>query len=83
MHADWRSGREKFPSDYSVTYLGRKTEIDMHLKGSNSRDPRYCFRVYFLVQRKQADGGGVASIAPGKPSDLIGCGHTSGCESGR
>jgi len=38
----------EFPSDYFVTYLGRKTEIDMHLKGSNSRDPRYCFRVYFF-----------------------------------
>ena len=38
----------EFPSDYFVTYLGRKTEIDMHLKGSNSRDPRYCFRIYFF-----------------------------------
>jgi hypothetical protein len=38
----------EFPSDYFVTYRGWKTEIDMHLKGSNSRDPRYCFRVYFF-----------------------------------
>jgi hypothetical protein len=38
----------EFPSDYFVNYLGRKTEIDMHLRGSNSRDPRYCFRVYFF-----------------------------------
>ena len=53
----------EFPSDYFVTYLGRKTEIDMHLKGSNSRDPRYCFRIYFfLVQREQARGGG--GLAP-------------------
>jgi hypothetical protein len=46
----------EFPSDYFVTYLGRKTEIDMHLKGSNSRDPRYCFRVYFFwsIENKRA-----------------------------
>ena len=31
-----------------MTYDGRKTEIDMHLKGGNSRDPRYCFRLYFF-----------------------------------
>ncbi len=35
-------------SDYRVTYQGREVEIDMHLKGGNSRDPRYCFRLYFF-----------------------------------
>jgi hypothetical protein len=35
-------------NDYFVTHGGRRREIDMHLKGSNSRNPRYCFRVYFF-----------------------------------
>ena len=45
-HAGARAG--EFPSEYFVTYDGRRTEIDMHMKGSNSRDPRYCFRLYFF-----------------------------------
>ncbi|HUB45967.1 MAG TPA: hypothetical protein VMB73_13355 [Acetobacteraceae bacterium] len=45
-HAGPRAG--EFASDYFVMYDGHRTEIDMHLKGSNSRDPRYCFRVYFF-----------------------------------
>jgi hypothetical protein len=36
------------PDDYFVKYNGRRREIDMHLKGGNSRDPRYCFRLYFF-----------------------------------
>jgi hypothetical protein len=41
-------GAGENPNDFFVNYLGRRTEIDMHLKGSNSRDPRYCFRLYFF-----------------------------------
>ena len=32
---------------YTVNYGGRSILLDRHLKGSNSRDPRYCFRLYF------------------------------------
>ncbi len=33
---------------YYVNFGGRKRELDRHLKGSNSRDPRFGFRLYFL-----------------------------------
>lgn len=45
-HSGPRAG--EFPNEYFVTYGGRRMEIDMHLKGSNSRDPRYGFRLYFF-----------------------------------
>ena len=45
-HSSTRAGENA--SDYFVTYEGRRMEIDMHLKGSSSRDPRYCFRLYFF-----------------------------------
>jgi len=45
-HSSTRAGENA--SDYFVTYKGRRREIDMHLKGSSSRDPRYCFRLYFF-----------------------------------
>ena len=51
-HAGARAGEN--PNDYFVTYGGRKVEIDMHLKGSNSRDPRYCFRLYFFWNEEKA-----------------------------
>ncbi len=35
-------------SEYRVTYDGRLQWLDMHLKNGNSRDPRYCFRLYFF-----------------------------------
>ena len=33
---------------YIVEFAGRKRELDRHLKGSNNRDPRFGFRLYFF-----------------------------------
>lgn len=33
---------------YSVQYGGVRRSLDRHLKGSDSRDRRYCFRLYFF-----------------------------------
>lgn len=41
------------PNDYFVDYYEKRMEIDWHLKGSNSRDPRYCFRLYFFWAEDQ------------------------------
>jgi hypothetical protein len=39
----------KFDSDlYSVQYGNRRMALDRHLKGGKSRDPRFCFRLYFF-----------------------------------
>lgn len=39
----------KFEGDmYTVQYLGARRELDRHLKAGNSRDPRFCLRVYFF-----------------------------------
>ncbi len=39
----------KFEGDeYTVQYNGARRELDRHLKSGNSRDPRYCFRLYFF-----------------------------------
>lgn len=32
---------------YSTTYKDGRVSLDMHVKGSNDRDPRKCFRLYF------------------------------------
>lgn len=34
--------------EYFVNYAGRPRELDRHLKGSNSRDTRFGFRLYFF-----------------------------------
>lgn len=34
--------------EYRVVFNGRKTMLDRHLKKGTSRDPRYCFRIYFF-----------------------------------
>jgi hypothetical protein len=34
--------------EYFVDYQGRRRELDRHLKGSNARDPRFGFRLYFF-----------------------------------
>lgn len=34
--------------EYFVDYAGRRRELDRHLKGSNSRDSRFGFRLYFF-----------------------------------
>lgn len=41
-----RSGEEG--DAYFVEFGGRKRELDRHLKGSNSRDERFGFRLYFF-----------------------------------
>lgn len=41
-----RSGQ--YGDEYFVRHRGRKRELDRHLKGSNSRDPRFGFRLYFF-----------------------------------
>jgi hypothetical protein len=37
----------RYKDAYSVNYKGRTVPLDMHVTGSDSRDPRYGFRVYF------------------------------------
>lgn len=44
--AGTRSG--EYGDTYFVTHGGRKRELVRHLKGGNSRDPRYGFRLYFF-----------------------------------
>lgn len=34
--------------EYKVTYNGRRRYLDRHIKGSNSRDERFGFRLYFF-----------------------------------
>lgn len=36
------------PDTYSVEYNGKRRSLDKHLKGSNSRDRRFGFRLYFF-----------------------------------
>ena len=39
----------KFDPDlYTVTYNGIRKVLDRHLNRGNSRDPRFCFRLYFF-----------------------------------
>lgn len=33
---------------YTVQYQGKRRDLDRHLKGGNSREPRFCFRLYFF-----------------------------------
>ncbi|MCX8500311.1 MAG: hypothetical protein ORO03_01250 [Alphaproteobacteria bacterium] len=33
---------------YFVDYYGQRRLLERHLKGSNSRDPRHCFRLYYF-----------------------------------
>lgn len=33
---------------YVLRYAGKRRLLDRHLKNGNSRDPRYCFRLYFF-----------------------------------
>ena len=35
-------------SGYEVNFRGRRRELERHLKGSNSRDPRHGFRLYYF-----------------------------------
>ena len=44
--AGTRSG--EYGDTYFVNHGGRKRELVRHLKGGNSRDPRYGFRLYFF-----------------------------------
>jgi hypothetical protein len=34
--------------EYLILYNGKKRELSRHLKKGSSRDPRYCFRLYFF-----------------------------------
>ena len=34
--------------EYTVQYQGRRRNLDRHLKAGNSRDPRFCLRLYFF-----------------------------------
>jgi hypothetical protein len=38
----------EFGDEYFIRHGGRRRELDRHLKGSNSRDERYGFRLYFF-----------------------------------
>ena len=44
--ASTRSGQ--YSDEYFVRHGGRKRELDRHLKGSDSRDKRFGFRLYFF-----------------------------------
>ncbi|MGE0196602.1 MAG: hypothetical protein AB7P48_13370, partial [Methylocystis sp.] len=45
-----RSGQ--FGDEYFVRFNGVRRELDHHLKGKNSRDPRYGFRLYFFFDEE-------------------------------
>lgn len=38
----------QYGDEYFVTYQNRRRELDRHLKGSNSRDERFGFRLYYF-----------------------------------
>lgn len=38
----------QYGDEYFVTYENRRRELDRHLKGSNSRDERFGFRLYYF-----------------------------------
>ncbi len=42
------TGAGEFGDEYKVMWQGQNRELDMHLKGCSSRDPRYGFRCYFF-----------------------------------
>jgi len=42
------SGAGQFGEEYRVKWEGGTRDLEMHLKGRNSRDPRYGFRCYFF-----------------------------------
>ena len=49
-----RSALERSSKDtYSTDYKGERVALDWHVKGSNSRDPRYGFRIYFHWDAKE------------------------------
>lgn len=35
-------------NEYTVRYQGKRRDLDRHLKAGNSREPRFCFRLYFF-----------------------------------
>jgi hypothetical protein len=35
-------------NEYTVQYQGSRRDLDRHLKVGNSREPRFCFRLYFF-----------------------------------
>lgn len=35
-------------NEYTVQYQGRRKDLDRHLKAGSSREPRFCFRLYFF-----------------------------------
>ena len=42
------TGAHREGDTYFIDFAGRKRELDRHLKGHSSRNPRYGFRLYFL-----------------------------------
>ena len=46
-----RAGEEK--DTYFVNYDGNRRLLDRHLKKGNTRDPRYCFRLYFFWDEEE------------------------------
>jgi hypothetical protein len=41
-------GAKSEDDEYTIQYKGKRQALDRHLKSGNSRDPRFCFRLYFL-----------------------------------
>jgi hypothetical protein len=39
---------QKYGDEYFITFAGRRSCLDRHIKGSNARDERYCLRIYFF-----------------------------------
>ena len=46
-----RAGEEG--ENYFVDYHGNRVVLDRHLKKGNTRDPRYCFRLYFFWDEEE------------------------------
>jgi hypothetical protein len=55
--------QRKSKDTYSASYKGTKVSLDMHVKGSNDRDPRYGFRIYYHWHEE--DGCVVVGSMPG------------------
>jgi hypothetical protein len=39
---------QKYEEEYFISFAGRRSCLDRHVKGSNARDERYCLRIYFF-----------------------------------
>lgn len=45
-----RVKRQKFPTEYILTFNQKAVEMDRHLLKGNSQNPKFCLRIYFASQ---------------------------------